>query len=139
MFKGCNLSFSPNDITIPNRGLSLKGMYKDSNVTEDIDLPSALMTVEEMFMNCTGITSYNDNWLKTYSTLSYTVPTSNGTGGYWTDAGEYVDSTSYNQYLYTPSTDEKAFKIMTNGIGEIRINYFYNNSFLSRKVILQSK
>lgn len=134
MFKDCDLAFSPNDITIPNRGLSLKGMYKDSNVTEDVNLPSTLMTVEEMFMNCTGITSYNDNWLKTYSTLSYTVPTSNGTCGYWTDEGEYIDSTSYNKYLYTPTTGEKAFKIMTTGIGEVRINYFNSNAFLSRMV-----
>lgn len=136
MFKGCSLSFSPKDITIPNRGLSLKGMYKDSDVTEDVSLPNVIMAVDEMFMNCTGITTYEENWLKTYSKITYTVPTSNGTSGYWDDNGNYTESTSYNQFLYTPSTGEKAFKIMTTGIGEVRINYFLNNSFLSRKVYI---
>ncbi len=134
MFKGCDLSFSPNDIRIPNRGLSLKGMYKDSNVTEDVSLPNVTMAVDEMFMNCTGITTYEKNWLKTYSKLTYTVPTSNGTSGSWDDSGNYTEGTNYNQFLYTPSDGEKAFKIMTTGTGTVRINYFYNASFISRIV-----
>ncbi|WP_291631546.1 BspA family leucine-rich repeat surface protein, partial [Clostridium sp.] len=134
MFKGCDLSFSPNDIRIPNRGLSLKGMYKDSNVTEDVSLPNVIMAVDEMFMNCTGITTYEENWLKTYSKVTYTVPTSNGTSGSWDDSGNYTEGTNYNQFLYTPSDGEKAFKIMTTGTGAVRINYFYNASFMSRIV-----
>ena len=66
MFKGCDLSFNPKDITIPNRRLSLKGMYKDSNITEDLDLPTKLIAVDEMFMNCTSITTTHENWNKTY-------------------------------------------------------------------------
>lgn len=134
MFKGCDLSFSPKDIRIPNRGLSLKGMYKDSNVTEDVSLPNVIMAVDEMFMNCTGITTYEKNWLKTYSKITYTVPTSNGTSGSWDDSGNYTEGTNYNQFLYTPSDGEKAFKIMTTGTGVVRINYFYNASFISRIV-----
>ena len=134
MFKGCDLSFSPKDITIPNRGLSLKGMYKDSNVTEDVSLPNVIMAVDEMFMNCTGITTYEKNWLKTYAKLTFTVPTSNGTSGSWDDNGNYTEGTNYNQFLYTPSDGERAFKIMTTGTGVVRINYFYNASFMSRIV-----
>ena len=134
MFKGCDLSFSPKDIRIPNRGLSLKGMYKDSNVTEDVSLPNVIMAVDEMFMNCIGITTYEKNWLKTYSKVTYTVPTSNGTSGSWDDSGNYTEGTNYNQFLYTPSEGEKAFKIMTTGTGIVRINYFYNASFISRVV-----
>ena len=134
MFKGCDLSFSPKDITIPNRGLSLKGMYKDSNVTEDVSLPNVVMAVDEMFMNCTGITTYEENWLKTYAKLTFTVPTSNGTSGSWDDNGNYTEGTNYNQFLYTPSDGERAFKIMTTGTGVVRINYFYNASFMSRIV-----
>ena len=134
MFKGCDLSFSPKDITIPNRGLSLKGMYKDSNVTEDVSLPNVVMAVDEMFMNCTGITTYEKNWLKTYAKLTFTVPTSNGTSGSWDDNGNYTEGTNYNQFLYTPSDGERAFKIMTTGTGVVRINYFYNASFMSRIV-----
>lgn len=134
MFKGCDLSFSPKDITIPNRGLSLKGMYKDSNVTEDVSLPNVVMAVDEMFMNCTGITTYEKNWLKTYAKLTFTVPTSNGTSGSWDDNGNYTEGTNYNQFLYTLSDGERAFKIMTTGTGTVRINYFYNASFLSRIV-----
>lgn len=134
MFKGCDLSFSPKDITIPNRGLSLKGMYKDSNVTEDVSLPNVVMAVDEMFMNCTGITTYEENWLKTYAKLTFTVPTSNGTSGSWDDNGNYTEGTNYNQFLYTLSDGEKAFKIMTTGTGTVRINYFYNASFISRAV-----
>ena len=134
MFKGCDLSFSPKDITIPNRGLSLKGMYKDSNVTEDVSLPNVVMAVDEMFMNCTGITTYEKNWLKTYAKLTFTVPTSNGTSGSWDDNGNYTEGTNYNQFLYTLSDGERAFKIMTTGTGVVRINYFYNASFMSRIV-----
>ena len=134
MFRGCNLSFSPKDITIPNRGLSLKGMYKDSNVTEDVSLPNVIMAVDEMFMNCTGITTYEKNWLKTYAKIAYTVPTSNGTSGFWDDNGNYTEGTNYNQFLYTLSDGEKAFKIMTTGTGVVRINYFHNASFISRVV-----
>lgn len=134
MFKGCDLSFSPKDIIIPNRGLSLKGMYKDSNVTEDVSLPNVVMAVDEMFMNCTGITTYEKNWLKTYAKLTFTVPTSNGTSGSWDDNGNYTEGTNYNQFLYTLSDGEKAFKIMTTGTGTVRINYFYNASFISRAV-----
>ena len=134
MFRGCDLSFSPKDITIPNRGLSLKGMYKDSNVTEDVSLPNVIMAVDEMFMNCTGITTYEKNWLKTYAKIAYTVPASNGTSGSWDDNGNYTEGTNYNQFLYTLSDGEKAFKIMTTGTGVVRINYFHNASFMSRVV-----
>ena len=134
MFKGCDLSFSPKDITIPNRGLSLKGMYKDSNVTEDVSLPNVIMAVDEMFMNCTGITTYEENWLKTYAKIAYTVPASNGTSGSWDDSGNYTEGTNYNQFLYTLSDGEKVFKIMTTGTGVVRINYFHNASFMSRVV-----
>ena len=134
MFRGCDLSFSPKDITIPNRGLSLKGMYKDSNVTEDVSLPNVIMAVDEMFMNCTGITTYEENWLKTYAKIAYTVPASNGTSGSWDDNGNYTEGTNYNQFLYTLSDGEKVFKIMTTGTGVVRINYFHNASFMSRVV-----
>lgn len=57
-----------------DRKMSLKGMYKGTNITEDIDLPSNVIAADEMFMNCTKMTTVHENWNKEYK---YGITTSN--------------------------------------------------------------
>lgn len=79
LLKGSDIS---NPITIPtDRPMVLTGMYKDSSVTTDTDLPTNVMNVSEMYMNCTNTTELPyKNWEKTYDDTIVTTDCYKGSG-----------------------------------------------------------
>jgi surface protein len=62
----------PSDISIPlDRSMYLSGMFKNTNVKEDIEMSEIWADVSEMFMDCKEITSLHSNWDKVYQNASF--------------------------------------------------------------------
>lgn len=87
LLKGSDIS---TPITIPtDRPMVLTGMYKDSSVTTDTDLPTNVTDVSEMYMNCINTTELPyKNWEKTYDDTIVTTDCYKGSG---TDLDEVPD------------------------------------------------
>lgn len=79
LLKGSDIS---TPITIPtDRPMVLTGMYKDSSVTTDTDLPTNVTDVSEMYMNCINTTELPyKNWEKTYDNTIVTNDCYKGSG-----------------------------------------------------------
>lgn len=59
---------APLELPTNIKKLSAKGMYKGTNITTDLDLPTTnLIAVDEMFMDCVNIVTVHENWNKSYT------------------------------------------------------------------------
>ena len=75
MFKNTQLNgITPDQINIPtDREMSLKGMFAESDITQDMEVRDNFYHVDEMFMKCMGLTTLTPNWEKEYN---YPITTS---------------------------------------------------------------
>ena len=61
--RSAEMGFSNAEIIIPtDKYLSLKGMFRESNADTDIVLYENVVDVQEMFMYCKNIVTYENNW-----------------------------------------------------------------------------
>jgi surface protein len=82
MFKNADIKIDPTKINIPTeRKMNLTGMFTNSNVASDIDIPTNVGNVTEMFKNCKNVTTYKNNWDKEYDNEIVTTNCYIGTGG----------------------------------------------------------
>lgn len=72
---------APLELPTNIKNLSAKGMFKGTSITTDLDLPTNLIAVDEMFMDCVGITTTHENWNKTYPSGFTSTNCYAGTGG----------------------------------------------------------
>ena len=80
LFKNSVSDLEPTDVPIPtDRPMILTSMYENTLVTQDIDLPSNVINVDNMFKDCTSMKKYKDNWDKTYDEISH-IDTYKGSG-----------------------------------------------------------
>ena len=115
------------DIPI-DKPMNLSGMYEGTDVTQDIDLPSNVVNVDNMFKDCKNITSYKENWYKTYDNEISHVDAYKGTGNDrvvpidWGGKGykagyvsEIVVDIPTNNYSFT-LTNEPDYHIIGDGV-----------------------
>ncbi len=73
---------APLELPTNIKNLSAKGMFKGTSITTDLDLPTTnLVAVDEMFMDCVGITTTHENWNKTYPSGFTSTDCYKGIGG----------------------------------------------------------
>ena len=84
MFKDTNISVNPSNIHIPGensyREMNLEGMFKNTNVSDDIVITKNIRNITSMFENCKSMVMYKENWNKNYDNL-LTEKCYAGTGG----------------------------------------------------------
>ena len=67
MFKDSVSDLETTDVEIPtDKPMILTSMYENTDVSKDIDLPSNVTNVDYMFKDCENVSSYKENWFKTY-------------------------------------------------------------------------
>ena len=115
------------DIPI-DKPMNLSGMYEGTDITQDIDLPPNVINVDNMFKDCKNITSYKENWYKTYDNEISHVDAYKGTGNDrvvpidWGGKGykagyvsEIVIDVPTNNYNFT-LTNEPDYHIIGDGV-----------------------
>ena len=73
MFRSAVMGIKSTDIAIPRedsyREMNLTGLFRESDVDTDITIYDNIRNVTSMFKGCKNLTTYNNNWDKTYNNL----------------------------------------------------------------------
>lgn len=129
VFAGATLGFPNTQIDIPtNRSMSLRGLFKDTNASTDFLIPTNVVDVREMFMNCKGMITYVNNWERTDLPNILAEECYYGTGG-----DLELISTDWGGYGFYPDVVSRV--IITIETGDTEVVFPSGSNILSKGYI----
>ena len=146
IFKKAILDFDTTDVEIStDRYLSTLEMFRGSNITEDIDITSNLICVDNMFRDCKNLVTYLNNWDKedyyeedmttsgcyfnSGGDLEYVPPEWGGYGFYPEVTSEIVINVPYENFEFVLCNSFNALSIGVVNWGDGEITFLAEDNY----------